>query len=130
MVEDRITDGKRIAQLLASGLTGLSSGTVARLAVEEADPDAEPSEGGTYAYRIVRDGDSVGEVFVLESSARIDLDVPVDATEAAGGDSEPDVDTSGLMVTTADDGTLRIRVEYAAAVKRALDLIVAALGSR
>ena len=122
MVEDRITDGKRIAQLLASELTGLSSGPIARLGVDDADPDAEPSEEGTFAYSIVRDDDPVGEVFVHETTARIDLSV---------GDASlldmSDVDERGLTLGTTDDGSPRVHVEYGAAVKRAVDLILTAV---
>lgn len=122
MVEDRITDGKRIAQLLASELTGLSAGPMDRLGVEDADPDAEPSADGTFAYGVVRDGDRVGEVYVHEMSARIDLSV-ADIADAETADAA----TDGLSVTTTDEGVSRIHVEYGAAVKRAVDLLVTAL---
>ena len=115
MVEDRVTDGKRIAQLLASELTGLSSGSAARLDVADADPDAEPSADGTFAYRIELDGVPVGEVFVHEASARVDLSTGPTDTDVANAD--------GLTLSTTDDGPLRVRIEYGAAVKRAVDLI-------
>lgn len=139
MVEDRITDGKRIAQLLASELTGLSTGPADRLDVEDADPDAEPSAEGTYAYAISWDGNRVGEVFVHERVARIDLS---DGDTAGGGppaglavnigDNEVDADVTeaeGISLTMAD-GSPRITVEYAAAVKRAVDVLVELLEKR
>jgi len=121
MVEDRITDGKRIAQLLASELTGLSTGPVDRLGVEDADPDAEPSDEGTFAYDIVWDGEPVGSVFVHEESASIDLSV---RDGAADGSTDAGTTTDGLSLATTDDGHLRVHVAYAAAVKRAVDLLV------
>lgn len=124
MVEDRITDGKRIAQLLASELTGLSSGPVARLGVADADPDAEPSADGTFAYDIVRDDRRVGSVFVHEESARIDLSVGEDT---ATGSADGTTGTDGIAVTATDQGHLRVRIEYGAAVKRAVDLLVETL---
>lgn len=122
MVEDRIEDGKRTAQLLASELTGLATGPLDRIDVADADPDAEPSDGGTFAYEIVLDGDPLGEVFVHEDSARVDLAV---------GDASPgDVtDAAGLAVTDTDDG-VRIRIEHGAAVKRAVDVLVAVVEER
>lgn len=125
MVEDRITDGKRTAQLLASELTGLSSGVMDRLGVEDADPDAEPSDDGTFAYGIVRDDERVGEVFVHETTARIDL-----SAEHGSVAELDDTDTEGLSVTTTDDGSLRVHVEYGAAVKRAVDLLVTTVEER
>jgi hypothetical protein len=53
-VEDRLTDGRRIAELLAAELDGLG-GALARVAVRDADRDATPSADGTYAYRVVLD---------------------------------------------------------------------------
>ncbi|SFR93731.1 hypothetical protein SAMN05216559_1361 [Halomicrobium zhouii] len=121
MVEDRITDGKRIAQLLASELTGLSTGPVERLGVDDADPDAEPSPEGSFAYDIVLDDRRVGSVFVHEETARVDLSVGdgvADESELAG------TTTDGLSLSTTGEDHLRIHVEYGAAVKRAVDLLV------
>jgi hypothetical protein len=55
MVEDRLTDGRRIAELLASELDGLG-GALAAVAVVDADRDAEATPDGAYAYRVVRRG--------------------------------------------------------------------------
>ncbi|WP_152042832.1 hypothetical protein [Salinigranum salinum] len=51
MVDDRLTDGRRIAQLLASELDGLG-GVLAAVAVTDADRDADPTPDGAYAYRV------------------------------------------------------------------------------
>ena len=122
MVEDRITDGKRIAQLLASELTGLSTPPLDRVRVTDADPDADPSAEGTFAYGVDLDGERLGEVFVHESAARVDLQVGTGAMPES-------VATDGLAATESDDG-LRIRVERGAAVKRAADLLVALVDER
>jgi predicted acetyltransferase len=45
MVENRITDGKRIAQLLASELTGLEQPPLDRIEVVDATPDVELDVG-------------------------------------------------------------------------------------
>ncbi len=128
MVEDRITDGKRIAQLLASELTGLSTPPLDRIEVVDADPDAGPSGDGTFAYGVDCDGERVGDVFVHESAARIELGVDGGAAveaEAIVGD----VVTDGLSVSEGEGG-LDVCVERGAAVKRAVDLVVAFVESR
>lgn len=52
MVADRLTDGKRIAQLLASEVQGHAE---LALAVADARPDVEPTADGALAYRVVFD---------------------------------------------------------------------------
>ncbi len=52
MVQDRLRDGTRIAQLLASELTG-NRGRLESVVVVEANPDVEPTADGALAYRIV-----------------------------------------------------------------------------
>jgi len=51
MVQDRLRDGTRIAQLVASELTG-DRQTLKGVVVVEANPDVEPTEDGTVAYRV------------------------------------------------------------------------------
>lgn len=145
MVEDQITDGKRIAQLLASELTGLAAGRLARVSVVDADPDAGPSDGGTFAYGIAVDGERVADVYVHEERTRIELervadpsvkdgnpnvgdgDLKVDDGDPHADDADPSTDTldgGGLSVTATNDG-YRVVVERGAAVKRAVDHLVA-----
>ena len=69
MVEKRLTDGRRIAQFLASEITGHGD-ALAALSVTDADPDVEPTPDGTFAYAIDRDGDRVASVFVQPDRAR------------------------------------------------------------
>ena len=127
MVEDRITDGKRIAQLLASELIGLTAAPMDRFGVDDANPDAEPSAQGTFAYAIDHDGNRIGEVFVHDESARIDVfvddDAAVDGTATEPTDSDSTA-ADGLTVATTD-GVIRMHVEYGAAVKRAIDRLAA-----
>lgn len=102
MVADRLTDGVRIAQLLASEVTGNESG-LRGLTVVDADPDVEATTDGTLAYRIAReyDGeetaeapdpdaprDPVAEVFVQPDRARIEAIAAPEAvaTAATGAD--------------------------------------------
>ncbi len=43
MVEERITDGRRIAELLSSEVDGREDGELAEYAVTNADRDVEPT---------------------------------------------------------------------------------------
>lgn len=127
VTEDRITDGKRIAQLLASELSGLERGPLDAISVDDADPDATPSEQGTTAYQVSHRGDPVATVLLYPEHATVRLhegqtwssgtavaDTPSGAEEttasraSAGGLS---VDGSALQIATG------------AAVKRAVDAV-------
>ena len=135
MVADRLTDGVRIAQLLASEVTGNES-RLRGLTVVGADPDVEATADGALAYRIAREapsgddreaaagddedasGETLAEVYVQPDRARIEAIAAPDAAAAA-----------------ATAGDLRVRpkasrpprtlvfVEDGAQVKRALAVL-------
>jgi hypothetical protein len=102
MVEDRITDGTRIAELLASELDGREDGPLDRLAVVNADDDVEPTVDGALAYEIAlrdedgtggeSDGDErseeiLGGVHVHPDRAHVEFATDVDAVEEAASDA-------------------------------------------
>ena len=118
MVEERITDGKRIAQLLASELTGLERPPLDRIEVVDATPDAEPTPEGVEAYGVALDGDRIGTVTTYPESVTLTLDGATEAVESADG-----------VTVTADDGRVTVEIEYGAAVKRAIDVLVAVVSS-
>lgn len=129
MVEERLDDGVRTAQLLASELS--SDAVRPPFAVVDADPDVEPSPDGTRAYRVVlaRDGDQtpVATVAVHPDRAHaafraVDAapDLPAVAAEAAdeaGLRSRPKAVTPPQTLVFVPDG---------AAVKRVLPVFGAA----
>jgi len=124
MVEERVTDGTRIAQLLASELDGREDGGFAALALTDADPDVEPTTDGAFAYAVdvERDGDAerLAEVFVHPDRVRVEFLAAVE--RAAERASE-----AGLRVrpkATEPPRTLAF-VEHGAAVKRAADVVEA-----
>ncbi|MFC6872730.1 hypothetical protein [Halobellus marinus] len=83
MVEDRLNDGHRIAELLASEVTG-HSGELERFAVTGAAQDVEPSPDGAFAYAIDRGDQRVASVFVQPERARVEFERGVDvAADAA-----------------------------------------------
>ncbi|WP_415381328.1 hypothetical protein [Halosimplex sp. TS25] len=132
MVEDRVTDGKRIAQLLSSELSGRDRGALGDVAVVDADPDAEPSPDGTVAYGVEFRDERAGTVRIYPDAATLTMDRRADAVAEAARDDistferdeRPAADRdTGLSVS--EDGA--VRVESGAAVKRAVDALVAGL---
>ena len=123
MIDERITDGRRIAQLLASELSGRESGALGTVAVVEANRDVEPAESGAFAYGIDADGDRLADVSVHVDRARIDLRAGLEAGARAA-------DEAGLRVRpkAVDPPRAIVFVESGAEVKRAVDAIVAAVG--
>ena len=126
MVEDRTTDGKRIAQLLSSEVDGREDSGLAALAVTDADPDVEGSADGELAYRITfgESEEILADVFVHDDRVRVEFRHGVEAA-----------------AETAAEGDLRVRpkavepprtlvfVEDGAEVKRAVDAVVAAVAA-
>jgi hypothetical protein len=115
MVEDAITDPVRIAELLASELTGLATGPLAAVTVVDADPDATPSPDGTVAYAIEHDGRRVGRVTLYPGHAAVELD------GAVAAESSP-LDREGVTVEETGEGVV-LRLSTGAAVKAAVDAV-------
>jgi hypothetical protein len=79
MARDELDDGVRVAQLLASELDGLG-GDLGRVSVTDADPDADPTADGAFAYAVDLDQEDgtaeevrLAEVFVQPSRARVEF---------------------------------------------------------
>jgi hypothetical protein len=121
MVEERVEDGHRIAQLFASEVTGRKRGALASLAVVEADPDVEPTADGAFAYGIDCDGERLADAFVQPTRACLEVRAGVDA--AADAAAEADLRVRPKAV---DPPRALVFVESGAAVKRAVDTLVAA----
>ncbi|ELZ01794.1 hypothetical protein [Natrialba asiatica] len=136
MVEDRTTDGTRIAQLLSSELDGREDGELAALAVTNADRDVNPTVDGVRAYDVTitddsaddgddvatdnPDGERLAQVFVHPDRSRLEFTAGQDvAAEVAANE--------GLRVrpkATQPPRTL-VFVESGAEVKRATDVVQA-----
>lgn len=123
MVTERLENGLRIAQLLASEVDGRTDGELGDLSVIEANHDVEPTVDGAFAYAIGLDDETEGdsrlaEVFVHPDRAHIEFSVALEAV-VAGAESE------GLRVrpkTVRPPKTL-VFVEDGAEVKRAVSVI-------
>jgi hypothetical protein len=139
MVEDHLTDGVRIGQLLASEVSG-NEGRLRDLALTDADPDVEPTADGALAYRIVREVDggegsgsggveAAAPILVAEAYVQPDR-VRIEFVGDGGGGPE-------VAAEAADEAGLRVRpkavrpprtlvfVEDGAQVKRALPVLSA-----
>jgi len=120
MVEDRITDGRRIAELLSSELDGREDGGLAAVAVTNADRDVEPTADGARAYDVTRGDDRFARVFVHDDRAHLEFETAQDiAAETAS-----DADLRVRPKATTPPRTL-VFVESGADVKRATDVIQA-----
>jgi hypothetical protein len=124
MVEDRLRDGRRIAKLFASEVTG-DALALPGAAVVDADRDVEPTPEGALAYAVERAGERAAEVYVQPDRARLELLVG-QAAGAAAAEAE------GLRVRPAATRPPRtlVFVEDGAEVKRAVPALAAALDAR
>ncbi|GAB7020136.1 hypothetical protein [Halostagnicola bangensis] len=126
MVEKRITDGRRIAELLSSELDGREDGHLEHLAVVNADADVEPTADGARAYDVEREGESgettrFARVFIHDDRAHVEFERGQDRAAAVA-------ESSGLRVrpkATTPPKTL-VFVEDGGEVKRASDVFDAA----
>jgi len=119
MVEDRVTDGKRIAQLLSSELSGRETGPLGSVTVVDADRRAEPSESGAEAYGIAVEGTRVGTVRIYPEHASLRL--------AAGADTAVGTAANSGIPARREGDDAVLRVESGVAVKRAVDAVTAAV---
>lgn len=125
MVEDRVRDGRRIAQLLASEVTGLATGPLGAISMIDADPDAEAGAsadpGGTRAYDLAHSDDEFATVHITEETASVVFTDPVEVDRI-----QPVEGIDDLSVESGANGPALV-VESGAAVKHAVDVIAALL---
>lgn len=127
MVEDRVADGERIAELLASELVAGEQGPLDRVTIVDADRTATPSAEGTVAYRIAHAEERVGSVELFPDRTRVSLSSRVPTGDAAG--PPPERRTHADLTVERDGADTTLLVRSGAAVKAARDAIAAALGA-
>ncbi|EMA66792.1 hypothetical protein C461_09786 [Halorubrum aidingense JCM 13560] len=150
MTADRLTDGVRIGQLLASEITG-NEGRLRGLSLADADPDVDPTPDGALAYAVVRTG---GDDDGIEGvDGRVEVEEDDEGVESADADLvaevyvQPDrvrvefVSAPDAVADAATEAGLRVRpkavrpprtlvfVEDGAQVKRVLPAFEAAIGN-
>ncbi len=115
MVEERLENGTRIAQLLASEVDGRTDGDLGSLSVTEANPDVEPTADGTFAYAIEARAETGGdratrpaEVYVHPDRAHIEFsgghEVVVAAAENEGLRVRPKATRPPKTLVFVEDG--------------------------
>lgn len=118
MVEERVTDGRRIAELLSSELHGREDGELARVTVVDPVEDVEPTADGALAYRVAAGGEPLASVHVHPDRVHVAVAAGRDAAAEAAA-------KAGLRVrpkATQPPGTL-VFVESGAEVKRAAAVV-------
>jgi hypothetical protein len=119
MVEEEVTDGRRIAQLLSSELHGRGDGGLDRVSVVDADPDVEPSTDGALAYRLeTTGGDRLGAAYVHPDRVRLSFRAGVEAAAAAAAQRDLRVRPKGV-----EPPRTLVFVEWGAETKRAADVV-------
>lgn len=118
MVEERVTDGKRIAELLSSEVTGHENDPYGDVRVGNADPDVEPSTEGERAYDVLLDGERLADVYVMPDRARLELRAGLEP-------GEHEAEQQGLRTRPVGGSPPKVVVfvESGAEVKRALDVL-------
>lgn len=123
MVEKRVTDGRRIAELLSSELHGREDGALAAVAVTDAVEDVDPTADGTLAYRVTADGEPIASAHVHPDRVHLAFSTAQDVA----ADAADEADLRVRPKATRPPATL-VFVESGAEVKRAADVVATAAG--
>ncbi|MFP8888740.1 hypothetical protein ACLI4U_03090 [Natrialbaceae archaeon A-CW2] len=123
MVEDRVTDGRRIAELLASEIDGRDDDELEFLQVTNADRSATPAVGGTRAFDITIDDDEqrLARVFIHPERAHLEFD--------RGRDIAAEIASENGLRTRPKAGSppkTLVFLESGGAVKRGVSVVQAA----
>lgn len=121
MAEDRITDSKRVAQLLASELSGLSTGSLAEVSVVDADTDATPSADGPVAYAVSHETDRVATARLYPEHVSLEVEPVAAGSHSTETDELPGGERVGI--TRGETEGLTIALEDGASVKAGVDLL-------
>lgn len=122
MARDRVTDGKRIGQLLSSEIHGHERGALGHLSVTEADTDVEPTSEGAFAYGInfstVETDERIVAAYVHPDRLRVEFQTGVETAAGAA-------DSAGLRVRpkAVEPPRTLVFVESGAEVKLLLNVV-------
>ncbi|WP_293032614.1 hypothetical protein [Natronococcus sp.] len=118
MVEERTTDGRRIAELLASELDGREDGALEAVSVANADRDVEPSADGARAYDVEAGDDRLARAFVHPDRLRLEFE----RGRELAAEMATELELRVRPKASTPPKTL-VFVESGAAVKRATDVV-------
>lgn len=118
MVEDTVDDGRRIAELLSSELSGRSDGVLAAVRVVDPDREVEGTPEGVRAYDVQGGGSTVASVYVHETRARLTVTAGTDSARQAA--TETGLRTRAVATPTPQ---VHVFIENGAEVKRVLSVV-------
>lgn len=129
MTDERVTSGRRIAELLASEVTARTNGPLSHLTLVDVHSEVDGSETGTFAYAITLDDDDdtttrLAEVFVHPDRVRLEFHAGIDSVSAVG-------EKANLRVRpkAVEPPRVLVFIEDGGEIKRALDVISAAISA-
>jgi hypothetical protein len=128
MVEERLENGRRIAQLLASEVDGRTDGELDSLSITEANTEVEPTVEGAFAYGIRVEEKSekqqIASVYVHPDRVHIEFSADYESVVAAA-------ESEGLRVRpkAVHPPKTLVFVEDGAQVKRAVSVVKQAVQS-
>lgn len=130
MARDELTDGKRIAELLASEIQG-GGGLLSALSLSDADPSIDPTADGVLAYRVTQPNAQetaeeavLAEVYVQLDRTRVEFTGHPEAAATAAREA-----SLRLRPKAVDPPRTLVFVENGAEVKRARDVFEAVVAS-
>lgn len=123
-MKDRISDGVRVAELLASEIDGREDTPFADLVITNTDTDVTPTADGAHAYDITVEEETVAEVVVQPERARLVFYSGLPAAKDTASDE------SLRARTVGNPPRLYVFIPDGVAVKRALPVIAAAVIGR
>lgn len=124
MVGDELRDGIRIAQLVASEVTGHEDAPFSSLAIENADLDVESTIDGAEAFDVTHEGSVLATMFVHPDRAHLEFRSGLEDARHAAAER-------GLRVRpkAVEPPRLIVFVENGAEAKRALGVLAASVAS-
>lgn len=115
MVDDRVTDGKRLGELLASEIDSRTDSGLERSAVRNSIEEASPSPTGTEAFEIWMDEEPIGSVVLYPDRLDIEFGLTDEAimerAESVGLGVRDGADHRGVVVRVEDGVAVKAMVE-------------------
>lgn len=125
-----MTDGRRIAELLASELHGRADGALDRVAVADAVEDVELTIDGTLAYRVTVDGEPLARVHVHPDRVHLAFGTGQDTAASVAESAADEGAALRVRPKASQPPETLVFVESGAAVKAATDVVATVVDER